>query len=163
MLHTQYCTERKGQLTAGLGSWSCAGSSGRCCTDAGPEWRAAPSMDNTMLQGKGRRAQRNQDRRQTDKGTFISQNQPPVALTFVVKLRSGEKKRERRTFSNGQRKNQPTKATGCFGTSCLQALYGQDRHFLWLPVLAGDDDVGADLPGPLCSAATRHFIHVVLG
>jgi len=87
-----------------------------------------------------------------------------MALTFVVRLRSREKG-EKEEYLATRKGKQPTKAMQYFGitASCLQALSSQDGHFLWLPVLAGDDYVWADLPGALCSAAIGHFIHIVLG
>lgn len=82
------------------------GSSGRCCTKAGPGWTAAPSMDSTMLQAKGRIAQGKQERRggQTEKGTFVKQNQPPDVPTFVIKLRSREKGEKEEHLAMGKGK-----------------------------------------------------------
>lgn len=79
------------------------GSSGRCCTKAGPGWKVAPSMDSTMLQANGRTAQRKQER-EREKGTFIKQKQPPDAPTFVIKLRSREKGEKEEHLAMGKGK-----------------------------------------------------------
>ena len=105
-LHKSHGKKRKVRLTAGLELWSCTGSSGRCCTRAGPGWRAAPSMDSTTLQAKGRTAQGKQDRRggQTEKGTRVKQKQSSGAPTFVIKLRSREKGDKEEHLATGKGK-----------------------------------------------------------
>lgn len=123
--HSTNCTERRerGNLQLGWNRGAVWGPQGDVAQELAPDGEPPPPRTVQCYRQKGERLRESRREGQTEKGTFIKQNQSPDAPTFVVKLRSREKGEKEEHLAMGKGK-QPTKTTGYFGTtSCLQALY----------------------------------------